>query len=104
MGLTEDELELFDLLKKDKLTKSEEEEVKLAAKMLIPSLKEAAPKVLLERWYQDRQNTERVRNRISDFLNETLPECYGTEIFREKCEATMSLVTDLAKARRKWAA
>lgn len=104
MGLTEDELELFDLLKKDKLTKAEEEEVKLAAKMLIPSLKEAAPKVLLERWYQDRQNTERVRNRISDFLNETLPQSYDTEVFREKCEATLSLVTDLAKAHRKWAA
>ena len=104
LGLTEDELELFDLLMKDKLTKAEEEEVKLAAKTLIPSLKEAAPKVLLERWYQDRQNTERVRNRISDFLNESLPQSYDTDVFREKCDATLSLVTDLAKHGRKWAA
>ncbi|PWQ93095.1 type I restriction endonuclease subunit R [Leucothrix arctica] len=104
LGLTEDELELFDLLMKDKLTKAEEEEVKLAAKALIPSLKEAAPKVLLERWYQDRQNTERVRNRISDFLNERLPQSYDTDVFREKCDATLILVTDLAKNRRKWAA
>jgi len=78
--------------------------VKLAAQALIPSLKEAAPKVLLDRWYQDRQNTERVRNRIADLLNESLPQSYDTEVFREKCEATMSLVTDLAKSKRKWAA
>ncbi|PWQ93030.1 type I restriction endonuclease subunit R [Leucothrix pacifica] len=104
LGLTEDELELFDLLMKDKLTKAEEEEVKLAAKSLIPSLKEAAPKVLLDRWYQDRQNTERVRNRISDCLNESLPQSYDTEVFRQKCDATLNLVTDLAKQGRKWAA
>jgi len=33
-GLTEDELELFDLLKKDKMTKEETQKVKLAAKSL----------------------------------------------------------------------
>lgn len=106
LGLTEDELELFDLLKKDKLTKAEEEEVKLAAKTLIPSLKEAAPKVFLEYWYRDPQNTERVRNKISGILDETLPktDSYNIEVFREKCELTMALVTDLAKAKRKWAA
>lgn len=104
LGLTEDELELFDLLMKDKLTKAEEEEVKLAAKSLIPSLKEAAPKVLLDRWYQDRQNTERVRNRISDLLDKSLPQSYDPEVFREKCDATLNLVTDLAKHGRKWAA
>jgi len=104
LGLTEDELELFDLLMKDELTKAEEEEVKLAAKALIPSLKNAAPKLLLERWYQDRQNTEKVRNRISDLLDKSLPQSYDPDVFREKCEATMSLVTDLAKHGRKWAA
>jgi type I restriction enzyme R subunit len=104
MGLTEDELELFDLLKKDKLTVAEEEAVKLAAKSLIPKLKDAAPKVLLQHWYRDPQNTERVRSKISDVLNDTLPESYDRQIFREKCEATMGLVTDLAKTQRKWVA
>ena len=104
MGLTEDELELFDLLKKEKLTAAEEEEVKLAAKTLIPKLKEASPKLLLRDWYRDPQNTERVRSKISDVLNDILPESYDRQIFREKCEATMRLVTDLAKTERKWAA
>ncbi|MBL0716600.1 MAG: HsdR family type I site-specific deoxyribonuclease, partial [Desulfosarcina sp.] len=37
-GLTEDELELFDILKKEKMTKSEEKKVKLAAKSLLHRL------------------------------------------------------------------
>src|SRR5881296_3276473 len=39
-GLTEDELELFDLLKKDKMTKDETQKVKLAAKLLLHRLRE----------------------------------------------------------------
>ena len=37
-GLTEDELELFDLLKKDKMTQAETEKVKLAALDFQPAL------------------------------------------------------------------
>ena len=36
--LTEAELEIFDLLRKDKLTKEEEKKVKLAAKQLYTTL------------------------------------------------------------------
>ncbi|HMS50767.1 MAG TPA: DUF3387 domain-containing protein, partial [Chitinophagales bacterium] len=49
-GLTEEELELFDLLKKEKLTKDEEQKVKLAAKNLLKRLKDERPKVLINDW------------------------------------------------------
>ena len=47
-GLSENELEIYDLLKKDKLTKAEEQRVKLAAKDLIIRLLEGHPKVLVK--------------------------------------------------------
>lgn len=51
-GLTEEELELFDLLKKEKLTKDEEQKVKLAAKNLLKRLKDERPKVLINDWHK----------------------------------------------------
>jgi len=47
-GLTEDELELYDTLRKDKMTKNEEQKVKLAAKHLITRLLDEHPKVLVQ--------------------------------------------------------
>jgi type I restriction enzyme, R subunit len=44
-GLTEDELELFDLFKKDTMTKEETQKVRLAAKSLLHRLLEEQPKV-----------------------------------------------------------
>ena len=42
-GLSEVELEIFDLLKKEELTKEEEKKVKIAAKNLLIRLKEDPP-------------------------------------------------------------
>jgi|GEM_PF-1688219 len=47
-GLTEDELELFDLLKKDGMTNEETQKVRLAAKSLLHRLREESPKVLVQ--------------------------------------------------------
>ncbi len=47
-GLSEAELEIFDLLKKENLTKDEEQKVKLAAKNLLHRLKEERPTVLIK--------------------------------------------------------
>ena len=47
-GLTEAELEVYDTLKKEKLTKAEEQAVKLAAKHLITRLLDKHPKVLVQ--------------------------------------------------------
>jgi type I restriction enzyme, R subunit len=42
-GLTDDELELFDLLKKDEMTREETQRVKLAAKQLLKRLMASLP-------------------------------------------------------------
>jgi type I restriction enzyme R subunit len=47
-GLTEEELELFDILKKEKMTQDEERRIKLAAKSLLHRLLEEQPKILVQ--------------------------------------------------------
>ncbi len=79
-GLTEDELEVFDLLTKGKLTKKEEQAVKLAAKDLIKSLINASPKVLVQDWWRDSQTKAKVRTYIEEVLDKDLPASYDKEI------------------------
>jgi type I restriction enzyme, R subunit len=50
-GLTEAELELFDLMKKEKLTKAQEKALQNAARMLLKRLKGERPVVLVQDWY-----------------------------------------------------
>jgi type I restriction enzyme R subunit len=52
-GLTEEELELFDLMKKEKMTKAEKTAVKNAARSLLKRLREEKPKVIIQDWYRD---------------------------------------------------
>jgi type I restriction enzyme, R subunit len=103
-GLTEDELELFDLLKKEGLTKDEEQRVKLAAKHLLHRLVEEQPKVLVQDWYKDAQTQTRVRSEISRVLNDDLPPSYDRALFEQKCAKVYNLVTEYAAQGRKWAA
>lgn len=86
-GLTEEELELFDLLKKEKLTKDEEQKVKLAAKNLLHRLKDERPKVLINDWHKDLQTKLQVQAAIKKVLDEALPESYNREIYSIKCDA-----------------
>lgn len=83
-GMTEEELEIFDLLKKDTLTKKEEKQVKLAAQALLKKLKNAKHTVLIEKWYKELQSQARVRREIQVVLSNTLPESYGQDLFEEK--------------------
>jgi type I restriction enzyme R subunit len=70
-GLDEDELALFDLLKKDKLGKAEREKVKQASQALLASLRELlAP---LERWTEKEQTQAEVETFILDNLYMHLP-------------------------------
>ncbi len=86
-GLTEEELELFDMLKKEKLTKEEEQKVKLAAKHLLKRLKEEKPKVLINDWHKDLQTKLQVQMAIKKVLDEALPNTYDRAIFANKCDA-----------------
>jgi len=83
-GMTEEELEIFDLLKRDKLTKKEKKQVKLAAQSLLKKLKNAKDTVLIEKWYKELQSQARVRREIQVVLSNTLPKSYDQDLFDEK--------------------
>lgn len=103
-GLTEDELELFDLLKKDTMTKEEEKKVKLAAKALLKRLKEGQPKVLVQDWFKDNQSQKKVRAAVEQVLDSKLPVSYDRIMFKVKCDAIFETMLDYASRGLKWAA
>ncbi len=102
-GLTEDELELFDLLKKDGMTKAEIQKVRLAAKALLHRLLEEHPKVLVQDWYRDNQSQKVVRSAVEQVLDKNLPVTYDRAIFKAKCDNVFGLMLDQANHGRKWA-
>jgi type I restriction enzyme, R subunit len=103
-GLTEDELELFDLLKKDKMTKEETQKVKLAAKALLHRLREEAPPVLVQDWFKDGQTRKVVRSAVEGVLDAQLPSSYDRVLFRKKCDDVLEMMLDYASHGLKWAA
>jgi type I restriction enzyme R subunit len=103
-GLTEDELELFDLLKKDKMSNEETQKVRLAAKSLLRRLLEESPKVLVQDWFKDGQSKLRVRSAVETVLNTHLPESYDRVVFTEKCNKVFDLMLNQASQGLKWAA
>ena len=103
-GLTEDELELFDLLKKDKMTLEETKKVKLAAKSLLHRLLDEHPKVLVQDWYKDQQSKKVVRATVEQVLDQNLPDSFDRVLFKEKCDNVFEMMLDYAAQGRKWAA
>ena len=81
-GLTEEELEIYDLLKQDRMTREETTRVKLAAKELLENIKS----VLVNQWYKDESKRKKVFLSIGDLLDIYLPESYDIEIFSKKKE------------------
>jgi type I restriction enzyme R subunit len=102
-GLTEEELELFDLIKKDKMTKEETQRVRLAAKSLLHRLREETPKVLIQDWFKDGQSRTRVRSAVETVLDEKLPETYDRALFTEKCNNVFETMLSYASQGVKWA-
>lgn len=102
-GLTEDELELFDLIKKDKMTKEETQKVRLAAKSLLHRLREETPKVLIQDWFKDGQSRTRVRSAVETVLDDKLPETYDRALFTEKCNSVFDTMINYASQGVKWA-
>jgi type I restriction enzyme R subunit len=70
-GLSEEELALFDLLKKDPLSSSERERVKLESKNLLESIRKLIEP--LERWTEKQQTQAEVEVFILDHIFERLP-------------------------------
>jgi type I restriction enzyme R subunit len=103
-GLSEDELEIFDLIKKDKMTKDETQKVRLAAQALLHRLRKEPPKVLVQDWFKDSQSKLRVRSTVENVLNKHLPESYDRAVFTEKCNTVFDQMLNYASQGLKWAA
>ncbi|MGD1901731.1 MAG: type I restriction endonuclease subunit R [Geitlerinemataceae cyanobacterium] len=105
LGLSEDELEIYDLLRKAKMTQAEEQKVRLAAKVLLQRLTDEQPKVLVQDWYKDSQTRLSVRHQVATVLAEHLPKtAYTKEQFFETRDKVFDLTLDLAINSQKWAA
>jgi type I restriction enzyme R subunit len=91
-GLTEQELELFDLMKKEKITKAEETALKNAAQMLLKRPKEEKPVVLVQDWYNDQQSQTRVKSAIEEVLDSNIPETYDRLTFKQVCDRIYNLI------------
>lgn len=103
-GLTQDEQELYDTLKKDKLTKAEKQSVKLAAKHLITRLLDEHPKVLVQDWWKDGQTQRKVKAAVEEVLDKDLPDSYDRITFKEKSDNVFELIVDFAVNGKKWVA
>jgi type I restriction enzyme R subunit len=102
-GLTEEELELFDLIKKDTMTKEETLKVRLAAKSLLHRLREETPKVLIQDWFKDGQSRTRVRSAVETVLDDKLPDTYDRAVFTETCNNVFEAMLNYASQGLKWA-
>jgi type I restriction enzyme R subunit len=101
-GLTEQELELFDLMKKEKITKAEETALKNAAQMLLKRLKEEQPVVLVQDWYKDQQSQTKVKSAIEEVLDSNIPETYDRLTFKQVCDRIYNLIFERASQGMAW--
>ena len=102
--LSEAELELFDLLRKEQLTADEEKHVKLAAKELYNTLTEKRNELFIVGWQNDPQPKERVKGEIVYILNKFLPESYDREVFLRKSTLVFDHIVDQAMTGYNWVA
>ena len=96
-GLSEEELEIFDLLiAGKKLTKDEEQKVKLSAKNLFKKLTEEKSELMVVDWYRDEQPRAKVKSAIEESLNNDLPLSYDKETFAAKTDLLLTHFVDMA--------
>ncbi len=98
-GLSEAELELFDLLFKDDLSEADKRRVKEAAQALLQKLKdnETHRTVLTTDWHKNEQLRRYVNKMIGDFLNDRLPDSYDTSTFKQKQDAVFAHLYNAAE-------
>ena len=90
-NLTEEELSLFDKLKKPDLTEKDKKQVKQVARGLLSTLK--AEKLVLD-WRKKQQAMAAVKKEIEDELDKGLPESYNSIIYEEKCNIVFQHIYD----------
>ncbi|MGH8502456.1 MAG: type I restriction endonuclease subunit R [Gammaproteobacteria bacterium] len=103
-GLSEDELEIFDLLKTEAMTEAEVQKVKLAAKSLLRRLVDELPKVLVQDWHKDARSQKIVRSAVEQVLDVNLPASYDRIVFKGKCDNVFDAMLTYASSGQKWAA
>ena len=104
-GLSEEELEVYDLLIADKrLTKAEEQKVKLAAKNLYKKLTENKKKLFVVDWYKDDKPLAYVRSEVSKSLDSDLPEAYDKDSFNVKVDLLVKHFMDMSVQGYGWVA
>lgn len=105
MGLTEEEMEIYDLLSSGKkLTRTEEQKVILAAKNLYKKLLEEKDKVMVVDWYKDEQPRHQVLALIQTSLNDDLPQSYDKASFTDKTRLLFNHFVDMAVQGYGWIA
>lgn len=105
MDLSEEELEIYDLLTKDrKLTKAEEQKVILASKNLYHKLLEEKDKVMVVDWYKDEQPVQKVMALIQLSLDKDLPVSYDRVAFTDKTNLLLNHFVDMAVQGYGWTA
>mgnify|MGYP004491517809 FL=1 len=96
-GLTEEELEIYDLLiAGKKLTKTEEQKVKLSAKNLYKKIVDNRDNLLVVDWYKDEQPRAKFKYEIEVSLNNDLPDSYDKVSFDSKVSLLMNHFVDMA--------
>lgn len=96
-GLTEEELEIYDLLiAGKKLTKAEEQKVKLSAKNLYKKIVDNRDNLLIVDWYKDEQPRAKFKYEVEVSLNNDLPDSYDKVSFDSKVSLLMNHFVDMA--------
>jgi type I restriction enzyme R subunit len=96
--LSEEELEIFDLLFEEQLSESDMNKVKEAAQALLHKLKdnETRRAILTTDWHKHVQLQGNVNKMIGDVLNLKLPASYNETTFKEKRDAVYRHVFNVA--------
>ena len=88
--------DIYQLLRKGKLTMDEERHVKLVAKQLYETLTARKDELFVKGWHEDAQPKEKVRSAIWECLGATLPDSYDREIFAAKSARVYQHIVDQA--------
>lgn len=105
-NLSNDELELFDLIRQTNknLTKKEVQLVKLAARDLLKKLIEVKDQLFVPDWYKFDPTRLNVLSFVKQNLNQYLPQSYLPPIFDQTCDVIVNHLQRLDETGRRWAA
>lgn len=104
-GLSVEELEIYDMLiAGKKLTKAEEQKVKLSAKNLYKKLTEQKAELMVVDWYRDEQPLAKVKHAIEASLDADLPVSYDKQTFASKTQMLLTHFIDMAVQGYGWVA